>query len=194
MVKNWPPKKELPRELRFGTLDRPKQPAVFFDRDGVLNVDRGYTHRPEDLVMIPGAAAAVRMLNEANYYVIVVTNQSGVARGYFSESAVKQFHIHMQDVLKKENAHIDAFYYCPHHEDGSIKELAVRCNCRKPAPGMLQQAMREWPIDLNRSFLIGDKDHDLAAAAACHVRGIKFDAKIASLVDLVRKQLALHTP
>ena len=113
-----------------------RRPAAFLDRDGVLNVDHGYAHRPEQLEWVEGAAEAVRLLNEAGYYVLVVTNQSGVARGFFDEAAVKSFHAHMQDGLSAHGAHIDAFYYCPHHPEGTIKPLAVRCRCRKPAPGM----------------------------------------------------------
>jgi D-glycero-D-manno-heptose 1,7-bisphosphate phosphatase len=172
------------------TADRSIRPAAFLDRDGVLNIDRGYTFRPEDLKMIPTAAAAVRSLNDAGFYVFVVSNQSGVARGFYTEAAVDLFNTHIQDILKVEGAHIDAFYYCPHHPDGTIKELAILCRCRKPAPGMLEQAARDWPIDLSRSFLIGDKDDDLAAARAFHIRGVKFDAQAGSLVDLVRKELA----
>ncbi|HEY1472603.1 MAG TPA: HAD family hydrolase [Pseudolabrys sp.] len=172
------------------TSERRPRPAAFLDRDGVLNVDRGYTFKPEDLELIPTAAATVRLLNEAGYTVIVVTNQSGVARGLYPEAAVKQFNAHLQDVLLADGARIDAFYYCPHHPDGKIKELAIRCRCRKPQPGMLEQAARDWPIDLSRSFLIGDKDDDLAAAQAFHIRGIKFDGQARTLVDLVRKQLA----
>ena len=190
------------RDPRFGTsvqslneagdepLVRPKRPAAFLDRDGVLNVDRGYVHKPEDIEMIPGAAAAVRLLNENGYYVIVVTNQSGVARGLYSEAAIEQVHMHMQDILRAEGAHIDAFYYCPHHPDGSVKEFAIQCRCRKPEAGMLEQAGRDWPIDLGRSFLIGDRDHDLAAAAAFRIRGVKFDAEAGPLVHLVRRELA----
>jgi D-glycero-D-manno-heptose 1,7-bisphosphate phosphatase len=170
-------------------FDQGKRPAAFLDRDGVLNVDRGYTHRPDQLEWIAGAPEAVRLLNEAGYYVFVITNQSGVARGYYEETAVHQFHAHMQDALRAHGAHIDAFYYCPHHPEGVIKELAIRCRCRKPEPGMLEQAARDWPIDLDRSFLIGDKGEDLAAANTFHIRGIKFDARAGSLVDLVRKKL-----
>jgi D-glycero-D-manno-heptose 1,7-bisphosphate phosphatase len=172
------------------TSERRTRPAAFLDRDGVLNVDHGYTFRPDDLELIPTAAAAVRLLNEAGYYVIVVTNQSGVARGLYPEAAVKLFNAHLQDALLADGARIDAFYYCPHHPDGTIKELAIRCHCRKPQPGLLEQAARDWPIDLGRSFLIGDKDRDLAAAQAFHIRGVKFDAKAGTLEDLVRKQLA----
>ena len=169
---------------------RSKKPAAFLDRDGVLNVDRGYAYKSEDIEMISGAAAAVRLLNKAGYYVFVVTNQSGVARGLYSEAAIEQVHRHMQDILKAEGAHIDAFYYCPHHPDGSVKEFAIQCRCRKPEPGMLEQAAREWPVDLGRSFLIGDRDHDLAAATAFRVRGVKFDADAGPLLDLVRRELA----
>src|SRR5665213_1882975 len=176
-------------DARTESLARPKQPAAFLDRDGVLNVDRGYAHKPDDIEMVLGAATAVRLLNEAGYYVFVVTNQSGVARGFYSEAAIDQVHMHMQDILKAEGAHIDAFYYCPHHPEGSVKEFAIQCRCRKPGPGMLEQAALDWPIDLGRSFLIGDRDLDLAAAAAFQIRGVKFDAQADMLVDLVRKQL-----
>ena len=171
-------------------VDRSIRPAAFLDRDGVLNVDRGYTFKPEDLVMIPTAAAAVRLLNDAGFYVFVVSNQSGVARGFFTEAAVNLFNTHIQKILLAESAHIDAFYFCPHHPDGTIKELAIQCHCRKPQPGMLEQAARDWPIDLGRSFLIGDKDDDLAAAHAFHIRGVKFAAQAGTLEDLVRKELA----
>ena len=174
-------------------VDQSKRPAAFLDRDGVLNVDHGYVHRIDQLEWIPGAPEAVRILNKAGYLVIVVSNQSGVARGYFDEAAVKRFHAHMQDSLQAQGAHIDAFYYCPHYPEGTVKQFAVQCRCRKPSPGMLEQAAREWPIDLDRSFLIGDKDDDMATATAFNIRGIKFDSRAYSLIDLVRAQLAPHT-
>ena len=165
------------------------KPAAFFDRDGVLNVDRGYTYKIDELELIPGAAAAVRLLNRAGYHVIVVTNQSGVARGYYPAASVEQFNKHLNETLKAAGAHIDAFYFCPHHPDGTVKELAIKCGCRKPAPGLLEQAARERPIDLKRSFLIGDKDDDLAAAAAFHIKGVKFDARTDSLLEIVQRQI-----
>lgn len=177
---------EQPRDAS----ERRMRPAAFLDRDGVLNVDHGYTFKPGDLELMPTASAAVRMLNDAGYYVFVVSNQSGVARGFYTEAAVKVFNSHLQELLELDGGHIDAFYYCPHHPDGVIKELAIQCRCRKPAPGMLEQAARFRPIDLSRSFLIGDKDDDMAAAQAFHIRGVKFDAKAGALVDLVRKELA----
>lgn len=169
-----------------------RRPAAFLDRDGVLNVDHGYVHRPEQLEWIAGAPESVRLLNEAGYYVLVITNQSGVARGFFDEAAVKSFHAHMQNVLAGKGAHIDAFYYCPHHPEGTVKAFTMACSCRKPRTGMLEQAAREWPINLNRSFFIGDKDNDMAAAGAFKVRGIKFDSRLHSLPNLVRQELAIH--
>jgi D-glycero-D-manno-heptose 1,7-bisphosphate phosphatase len=166
------------------------RPAAFLDRDGVLNVDHGYAHKSEQLEWIEGAQEAVRLLNKARYYVIVITNQSGVARGYFDEAAVESFHAHMQDSLKEHGAYIDAFYYCPHHPEGIIKSLAVSCSCRKPRTGMLEQAAREWPIDIDASFLVGEKDDDMTAAAAFNIRGIKFNPLQQSLSDLVRREIA----
>jgi D-glycero-D-manno-heptose 1,7-bisphosphate phosphatase len=166
-----------------------QRPAAFLDRDGVLNVDHGYAYRPDQLEWIAGAPQAVRLLNEAGYIVIVVTNQSGVARGFYDEAAVHQLHAHMQEVLKAQGAHIDAFYYCPHHPEGTVKEFAVNCKCRKPDTGMLDQAAREWPIDLGRSILIGDRDNDMAAAAAFKIRGIKFDLASDSLTELVSREI-----
>lgn len=166
------------------------RPAAFLDRDGVLNVDRGYVYDPDQFAWIAGAPEAVRLLNEAGYTVIVVTNQSGVARGYYDEAAVKALHAYMQDQLVAAGAHIDAFYYCPHHPDGVVKELTMICQCRKPGTGMLERAARDWPIDIGRSFLIGDKDADMAAAKAFNIRGVKFTSTSGPLDAVVRKLLA----
>lgn len=165
------------------------KPVAFLDRDGVINVDHGYVHRPERLEWVAGAPEAVRLLNEAGLAVIVITNQSGVARGFFGEADVKQLHLHMQEQLRARGAHVDAFYYCPHHPQGTVAPYAVACDCRKPKPGLLEQAARDFAIDRKRSFLIGDKDDDIAAAQAFGTRGIKFDAKTQSLVEVVRKAI-----
>jgi D-glycero-D-manno-heptose 1,7-bisphosphate phosphatase len=165
------------------------RPAAFLDRDGVLNIDHGYVYRPDQLEWIAGASAAVRLLNEAGFYVLVVTNQSGVARGFYDEAAVRQFHTHMQAELARRGARIDAFYYCPHHPAGTVKGYAVSCACRKPGIALFEQAARDWPIDLNRSFLIGDKDSDMAAATALKIRGARFDASTDSLIEVVRRLL-----
>ena len=147
-------------------------PAAFLDRDGVLNVDLGYAHRSDQLEWIPGAQEAVQLLNEAGYYVFVISNQSGVARGYFDENSVKLFHAHMQADLSARGAHIDAFYYCPHHPDGIRDDLRRPCDCRKPQPGLLRRAAADLDIDLARSFVVGDRWHDLAAGQAVGARGV----------------------
>lgn len=147
-----------------------KRPAAFLDRDGVLNCDSGYVWRPEDFHWMPGAQRAVKRLNDAGYLVFVVTNQAGVARGLYKPADVEALHRWVNGVLGKSGAHIDAFYYCPHHPD-----FGRSCDCRKPAPGMLLRAMREWLVDRERSFMIGDKDIDMEAAKAAGVRGLRFD-------------------
>ena len=166
------------------------RPTAFLDRDGVLNVDHGYAYKPEDLELVATAASAVRLLNEAGYLVIVVSNQSGVARGYFDEAAVRQFNVQLKDALLKLGARIDAFYYCPHHPNGKVSAFAVNCRCRKPQPGLLEQAARDWPVDRARSFLVGDKDDDIAAANAFGIRGAKFEVAAGTLEALIRKELA----
>lgn len=169
---------------------RTTRPCVFLDRDGVLNRDHGYTHRPEDLDWAPGAREAVRLINESGRYAIVVTNQAGVARGYFEEPAVHAFHARMREELADAGAHIDAFYHCPFHEDGSVARYRIANHPdRKPNPGMLLRAMAEWPIRKQGSFLIGDRPSDLAAAASAGVPGVHYsgdeplDALVARLLE-----------
>lgn len=166
------------------------RPAAFLDRDGVLNVDHGYVHRLEQLDLIPGAAEAVRLLNQAGFLTIVVTNQSGVARGYYSEDDVERFNSEVRRRLDAAGARIDAFYYCPHHPQGIVARYAVACDCRKPKPGLLDQATRDFAIDRARSFMIGDKDDDMKAAAAFGIRGIKFDAATESIIDVAQSAIA----
>jgi D-glycero-D-manno-heptose 1,7-bisphosphate phosphatase len=158
------------------------RPAAFLDRDGVLNRDTGYVWRPEDFEWLPGAKAAIKLLNQAGYLVVVITNQSGVARGLYGEEDVQRLHRWMNQELGRTGAHIDAFYYCPHHPSEGRAPYRRRCDCRKPAPGMLRQAMREHPIDRDASFMVGDKDIDLEAAAAAGVRGIRSAEPLDELV------------
>ena len=166
------------------------RPAAFLDRDGVINVDRGYTHRTQDLVFIDGAAQAIKTLNDAGYYTIVVSNQAGIARGYYSEAQAQAFNGALRDRLMDAGAHIDAIYFCPHHPDGVVPAFAHACACRKPQPGLLLQAAQEWPIDLKRSFLIGDMASDIEAARAFGISGHLHDG--GSLDPTVRRALA-HT-
>ena len=143
------------------------RPCAFLDRDGVLNHDIGYAYRPQDLRWMPGAREAVRLLNQSGYLTVVVTNQSGVARGLYTEAHVEEFHAAMQAGLAEIGARIDAFYFCPYHSEGMVERyLACDHPDRKPNPGMILRAMQDLPIEVAGSFLIGDRDSDLAAAAA----------------------------
>ena len=160
---------------------------VFLDRDGVINADIGYLWRREDFVWIPGAPAAIRLFNERGRPVVVVTHQSGVARGYYTEQDVESLHRWMNAELNRQGARIDAFYFCPHHPDGAIPEYTRVCDCRKPQPGMLLQAMEDWRADPAKSVLIGDKESDVAAAAAAGIRGYLFDGK--NLLEFVEDHI-----
>jgi D-glycero-D-manno-heptose 1,7-bisphosphate phosphatase len=151
----------------------PKRPAAFLDRDGTLNEDRGYVYRAADFRWLPGAIDGVRALNEAGFYVFVVTNQSGVARGLYSEDDVRGLHAWMGDQLRAHGAHIDDFRYCPFHPEGSLEAYRRHDICRKPGPGMLLSLMAQWPVDIARSVMIGDKDIDVEAGLAAGVSGVK---------------------
>jgi len=151
------------------------RPAAFLDRDGVLNEEIGYLHRPEDLRWTEGAMEAVRAFNAAGYYVFVVTNQAGVAHGLYEEADIKALHWRMRADLARAGARIDAFYYCCWHPEAKVEAWRHPDHPdRKPNPGMLLQALRDWPVDPARSFLIGDRDTDIAAAHAAGMPGFKF--------------------
>lgn len=147
-------------------------PAVFLDRDGTLNEDIGYVSDPEDLLIYPCAAEAVRLLNQAGLKVIVVTNQSGVARGLYTEERLRQIHAKLREKMLEAGARIDDFYYCPHHPDLGDSRYRRQCECRKPRPGLLIRASREHDIDLPASYVIGDKAGDMGLAANVGAQGI----------------------
>ena len=148
--------------------------AAFFDRDDTLNVDVHYLHRPEDFIWIEGAVEAIKYCNDQGYKVIVITNQSGVARGYYTEADVQRLHGWMNDDLAKYGAHIDAFYYCPHHPEGSVPQYAVACDCRKPGTRLLDEACADFGIDRAQSVMIGDKPIDVECAQKAGIRGIRY--------------------
>ena len=158
--------------------------AIFFDRDGTLNVDVHYLHDPRDFVWVEGAITAIRWANEHGYLVIVITNQSGIARGYYDEAAVHHLHDWMNRELAKHGAHIDAFYYCPHHIEGKLPAYTKSCDCRKPAPGMILRAIAEHDIDPAASWMFGDAESDVAAAENAGVRGVRYAG--GSLCELIR--------
>lgn len=166
------------------------RPAAFFDRDGVFNVDIGYASRPDALVWIAGGPAAVRRLNDLGYLVILVTNQSGIGRGYYDEAAMHAVHEALAAHLATAGGHIDAIYFAPHHE-AAVQERYRHPDHpdRKPNPGMLLRAMRDFAIDRSRSFLIGDKPSDMEAARRAGVTGHLFAG--GDLDALVRRILGV---
>ena len=138
--------------------------AVFLDRDGVITQEPPqYTHKLSQLAFIPKSADAIRLLNENGFMVITVSNQSGIARGYYQEEDVILFNRAMKENLAKEGAYINVIYYCPHHPEAKIERYRVDCDCRKPKPGMLIRAEKELNIDLKQSFIVGDKLSDIEA-------------------------------
>jgi len=151
-------------------LDRELRPAVFLDRDGTLNVEKDYLYRVEDFEFIPGAPEAIKLLKDAGYLVIVVTNQSGVARGYYSLEDVARLHEHLSSCLAPLNVRIDGYYVCPHHPTAGVGAFKSDCTCRKPNPGMLLEAARDLHVDLSRSWMIGDKVADVEAGRRAGVR------------------------
>ncbi len=135
--------------------------AVFLDRDGTINIEKDYLHKIEEFEFIPGAEESIGRLNRAGFKTIVVSNQSGVARGLFGVTSIHQIHDYLQRELRKKGAWIDAFFYCPHHPDGTIPEFSIVCDCRKPNVGMVQRALKKWDLDMEKSYVIGDHGSDM---------------------------------
>lgn len=159
------------RDMRQGTVARRNKqhprPAVFLDRDGVITKEVHLLHRPEQLQLVEGAAEAIRRINRSDYLAVIVTNQPVIARNLCSIEELEHIHATLETMLGKEHAYVNAIYYCPHHPDGGYpeerKEYKIKCDCRKPAPGMLLQAARDWNIDLSASYMIGDSERDVLA-------------------------------
>jgi D-glycero-D-manno-heptose 1,7-bisphosphate phosphatase len=167
--------------------------AVFLDRDGTVNVEKDYLYRIEDFEFIPGVPEAIAALKKAGFLVVVVTNQSGVARGYYGLDAVDCLHEHIQAELARYDTQIDAFYVCPHHPTEGFGEYQVECDCRKGAPGMLLQAAAENDLDLSRSFIVGDKLADVLAGERAGCTPVMvltgYGARDAQLMDKGRAQV-----
>ncbi|TCZ59769.1 HAD-IIIA family hydrolase [Roseicella aquatilis] len=162
-----------------------RRPAAFLDRDGVLIEDTGYPHRPEAARWIPGAAAAVRALNDAGFFVFVITNQAGVARGLYPEAQVAEMHRWMAGEFARHGAHVDAFEYCPYHPEAPLPEYRRDSPRRKPKPGMIEDLAASWPVNRAGSFVVGDKDTDCQAAAAAGLPGHLFPG--GDLLDFLQR-------
>jgi len=146
--------------------------GVFLDRDGTLIEEVGYLDRVERVALYPWTIDAVRALNRARFRVVMISNQSGVARGFFPEAVVEDVHRHIAALLDAGGARIDAYYYCPHHPEGKVERYAIRCDCRKPARGLVDRAAAELGIDPARSFVVGDRWLDVELARAVGARGV----------------------
>jgi D-glycero-D-manno-heptose 1,7-bisphosphate phosphatase len=148
-----------------------RRPAVFLDRDGTLIADAEYLSDSAQIRLYSKTPQALKLLRRAGFYLFVVSNQSGVARGYFPESMVGKVHRRLQQMLKAKGARIDSFFYCPHYPGGKIKAYGKVCDCRKPKIGMIKQAVRKYSLDLKKSFVVGDKMDDLLLARNAKLAG-----------------------
>lgn len=145
--------------------------AVFLDRDGTINVEKHYLHKIEDFDFLPGVIEGLKLLQDAGYFLIVITNQSGIGRGYYTEDDFLKLNDWMTEILKENGIKISKVYYCPHLPDAKIEKYRVECECRKPKLGMYEAAIKEFDIDLNHSWAIGDKIRDLAICEKTGCRG-----------------------
>lgn len=148
------------------------KPAVFLDRDGTLIHDVGYLSRVEDVQWFPWSIDAIRLLNRAGFLVCVTTNQGGIGLGFYDADLVRRVHAEMAATVDTAGAHIDGFFFCPHHPVAIVEALRVECDCRKPRPGMIRQAEQQFAIDLAHSFVVGDKIADIGLATSVGARGL----------------------
>ena len=183
---------EVEQDLQSGKVSArnlsKRQKAIFLDRDGTINIYKGFLTKAEDFELIPGAAEAIKLINRSGYLTVVVSNQPVIARGDCSFEELQTIHNRMETLLGQEGAFVDAIYYCPHHPDkgfeGERPEYKIDCNCRKPKPGLLLQAAKDWNIDLSISYMIGDSERDLEA-------GITAGCKQSIMIDQNEKDSLL---
>jgi D-glycero-D-manno-heptose 1,7-bisphosphate phosphatase len=148
------------------------KPTVFVDRDGTINEQMGYINHTSRFILLPRVAEAIRVLNRSGFATVVVSNQSGVARGYFPMELVHEVHGLMENLLSKKGARLDGIFFCPHHPQGVLPEYAIPCGCRKPDTGLIAQARDELDIDMTRSYVIGDRCQDLEMARRAGLEGV----------------------
>ena len=149
-----------------------RRPAVFLDRDGTINEQMGYINHLCRFKLLAGAAEAIKLLNDSEIPVVVISNQSGLARGYFPEELLVAVHEKMDRLLAEKGAHVDGIYYCPHHPEAKEERFRDTCNCRKPKPGLVFQAADELNLDPEKSFVVGDRWSDIKTAANCGAKSI----------------------
>jgi D-glycero-D-manno-heptose 1,7-bisphosphate phosphatase len=165
--------------------------ALFLDRDGVINIDCAYPHKPEQIIFSDGIFSLCKKALSKGYLLIVVTNQAGIAKGYFTEEDVKRLHDWMQQQFNERGITIDAFYYCPFHPDATVPRYKKDSDCRKPAPGMILQAVKDFNIDISKSLMVGDKESDriMLPDLKCVIIKSRYSAEkydVASLADVER--------
>lgn len=149
-----------------------KSPAIFLDRDGTVSEEVGYVNHLDRFKLLPRSLEAIRRINQSAFLAVLVTNQAGVARGYFKEPLVQQVHRKLTEMLAAGGAHLDGIYYCPHHPSAGLPPYRRDCECRKPRPGMVRAAERDLDIDVARSFMVGDKHSDIGFAHSLGMKGV----------------------
>jgi D-glycero-D-manno-heptose 1,7-bisphosphate phosphatase len=186
----------LPETLAEASRNVPlwrRKKALLLDRDGVLNKDLGYVATPERFHWTAGAVSTVKLMNDTGILVIVVTNQAGIARGYYSEKEFQEFMLWINAELRKSGAHLDGWYFCPHHPKEGIEPYKRNCECRKPHPGMLVKAMHDWQIDPAKALLVGDKETDVQAAERCGIPSILYHEANGPLIDCIPTTFYIET-
>ncbi len=163
--------------------------AVFLDRDGTINIDKGYMYKIEDVEFLPGAIEALRMLQEAGYLLIIITNQSGIARGYYTEKDFEELNDYMKAELMTQGVKISGVYYCPHLPNGEVERYRKVCTCRKPATGLFERAVQDFDIDLSASYAIGDKERDCSICLDTECKGFLIGRESAN--DRIRRVSSL---
>jgi len=159
---------------------KPTIKAVFLDRDGTINKNEPeYVHKKEDFKFLPGVLQSLKKLSQSDYKIIIVTNQSGIGRGYYTEKDLQKLHQWMLDYLKKENIRIDKIYYCPHHPKDN-------CSCRKPRTGMLEKAVKDFGINLSKSWIVGDDKRDIAMGKEVNLRTILLGERVKNLMEAIK--------